>query len=271
MPNSPSKFVESVRSGPLLLGVIHLPPLPGSPRYDGAGLNAIVERACSDASVLAASDFDGYVVENFGDAPFFPERVPRHVLTVMTRVITSLPRDGVLVGVNVLRNDAAGALAIAAACDLDFARVNVHIGAAVTDQGVIQGRAAETIRLREQIAPGVAILADVDVKHATPLGSRYDIAAAAKETVARGLADAVVVTGKATGSQTSLGDLEIVASSVPDTPVLAGSGVTLDTLPQVLTSADGVIVGTALKHDCAVEAAIDPDRAREFAQIAHEL
>jgi membrane complex biogenesis BtpA family protein len=186
----------------------------------------------------------------------------------MTRIALALPRRDALVGANVLRNDARGALAVAVGADLDFVRVNVHTGAAVTDQGVIEGRAAETMREREALAPGVAILADVDVKHATPLGAGRDLAETARDTAYRGLADGLIVTGKATGSAASREDLEIVTRAVPDRPVFVGSGVTADTVEATLKLAAGVIAGTALKTGKATEARVDGSRAREFARAA---
>lgn len=207
---------------------------------------------------------DGYVVENFGDAPFFPRAVPAHVLTAMTRIILALPRAGCLVGVNVLRNDARGALSIAAAVDADLIRVNVHCGAMVTDQGVLEGEAAETMRLRRAIAPRTAVLADVAVKHALPLGVGFDLAAAAKDTADRGLADGIIVTGSATGAPTAPEDLARVRSAIPERPVLVGSGVDVGTIQGLLRQAHGVIVGTSLKRDGAVRSPVDLARVRRL-------
>jgi membrane complex biogenesis BtpA family protein len=130
-----------VHAPPLLLGVVHLPALPGSPGYRG-DMAGLVDAAVRDAEALIAGGMGGFIVENFGDAPFFAERVPPETIASMGRVLAALPQGEHLVGVNVLRNDARAALGLAAAFGLDFIRVNVHVGAAVTDQGVIEGRAA---------------------------------------------------------------------------------------------------------------------------------
>ena len=175
-----------MRRSPVILGVIHLPPLPSSPGYAGESLGQLIDRASTEVERLADAGFDGYVIENFGDAPFFPRAVPPVVLTVMTRILSALPARGLRRGVNVLRNDAKGALAVAAAAEADFIRVNVHIGAMVTDQGLIEGQAAETLRLQRQVAPEVQIFADVDVKHARPLTPAFDLEEAAKETAKAG-------------------------------------------------------------------------------------
>ncbi|MBI4603215.1 MAG: BtpA/SgcQ family protein [Planctomycetes bacterium] len=263
-----SAFVARAREGKLLLGVIHLHPLPGSPRHAGEALDAIAEAARRDAEAILQAGFDGFILENFGDAPFFKGPVPVHVVAAMTRIAADLPRRKSLAGVNVLRNDAAAALAVAYGAGLQFIRINVHSGAMVTDQGVIEGNAAATLRERKLLAPAVAILADVDVKHAAPLGGRFDLAEAARETAHRGLADALIVTGTATGRPVSSADLKAVREAVPDRPVLAGSGVTLETVRKVLRACDGIIVGTSIKREGRIEEPVDPQRARALAAEA---
>ncbi len=247
-----------------VIGVIHLPPLPSSPRYAGESLSQLIDRASADAERLKNAGFDGYIVENFGDAPFFPTAVPPVVLTVMTRILAALPKHGLQRGVNVLRNDAGGALAVAAATGADFIRVNVHVGVMATDQGFIEGKAAETVRLQRLVAPEVRIYADVDVKHAHPVSPAFDLAEAARETAYRGLADGIIVSGPATGAAASLADVRAVKAAVPDRPVWVGSGVSAATVGETLAHADGIIVGTALKRDGRVDLPIDSDRAHRF-------
>jgi membrane complex biogenesis BtpA family protein len=252
----------------LLLGMVHLKPLPGSPRHGGEALSAIAAAARADAAALLEAGFDGYVLENFGDAPFFASAAPPHVIAAMTRVACDLPRQDAFVAVNVLRNDAAGALAIAAALELDGIRVNIHTGAAVTDQGLISGQAAETLRLRSRLGAPLAILADVAVKHSQPLAAAFDIKEAARDTAYRGLADALIVTGKATGAGALIDDVLAVRQAVPDRPLLIGSGVSASSVADWLALADGIIAGTAIKREAKIELPVDPLRARELVRAA---
>ncbi|MFC4437531.1 MULTISPECIES: BtpA/SgcQ family protein [Natrialbaceae] len=239
-----------------VIGMVHLPPLPGAPGYDSAtdDRDAIRTKMLEDAQRLEAGGVDGIMLENFGDAPFYPDDVPTHTVAEMAALATTLTSAvDVPVGVNVLRNDAAAAMSIAAAADADFVRVNVHIGTAATDQGVLEGQAHETLRLRDRIDTDAAILADVHVKHATPVGDA-DIRQAALETVERGGADGVVVSGPGTGAEAALADVERVAGVLAErdperAPVFLGSGVTSETVGDCLEAgADGVVVGTALKE-----------------------
>jgi membrane complex biogenesis BtpA family protein len=252
--------------GPLV-GMVHLGALPGAPRY-GGDLEAVLAAACADARALEAAGFDAVLVENYGDTPFFADDVPKATVAALARAVAEVGRSvQVPVGVNVLRNDARAALAVAGATRAAFIRVNVLTGTMYTDQGLITGRAAEVARLRAGLGPPVAILADVFVKHALPPPG-LTLEQAAADTWERGGADGLVVTGAATGRETSLDDLRRVKAAAPGAPVYAGSGVTAESVAAVLRVADGVIAGTALKRDGLVAAPVDPARARAFVAAA---
>ena len=178
-----------------IFGMVHIKALPGAPMYGGS-MAEVIDAAIADAKALAAGGCDGIGAENFGDRPFFATRVPPETIAAMTRVIAAVVAEVRLpVGVNVLRNDARAAIAIAAATGAAFIRINVHTGAMLTDQGIIEGEAAETLRSRARIAPDVAIFADHMVKHATPLVA-LDVVQSAKDLRERGLADAIIITGR---------------------------------------------------------------------------
>src|SRR5262249_52516553 len=139
--------------------------------------------------------------ENYGDAPFFAVEVPSETVAMLALALREVRAvAGALpLGVNVLRNDARAALGLCAATGAQFLRVNVHTGVMATDQGLIQGHAAEPLRVRRRLCPEVLVLADVHVKHATPpLGE--ELADAAEDAFRRGRADALVVSGARTGS-----------------------------------------------------------------------
>jgi membrane complex biogenesis BtpA family protein len=226
----------------------------------------VVADAVADARTLAEAGFDALLVENFGDAPFFPREVPPETVAALALVLDAVRRaaGGLPVGVNVLRNDVRAALAIAAATGALFVRVNVHTGAAVADQGLLEGRAHETLRVRAALAPDVLILADLRVKHARPLAD-LPLELLAEDTVARGLADALIVTGPTTGRPPPLEDLDAARRGGRGAPVLVGSGASAASAPLLAARADGVIVGSALKRGGAIEAPVDAGLARSFA------
>lgn len=252
---------------PALIGVVHLPSLPGSPGHL-LPMDEVLSRALADAQALEAAGFDAVIVENAGDAPYPPDRVSTATVAAMAVVVDHVRRSFALrVGVNVLRNDAAAALGIAAATGASFIRVNVHSGAAATDQGIIQGAAHETLRYRRLLGQRIAIFADVHVKHGQPL-HEPDIARAARDTAYRGLADGLIVSGPATGEAIDVADLHAVRQAVPDRRVLIGSGTTAATIGQLIDQCNGVIVGSGLKEGGDLTKPIDDAMARSYAQAA---
>jgi uncharacterized protein len=250
---------------PLLVGVVHLLPLPGSPRRS-PGLDAVLARAVADARALADGGADAVIVENLGDAPFDAGPVAPATVAAMTRAAHAvrLAAPQLHLGVNVLRNDARAAVGIAAAVGASFVRINVHVGAMVTDQGVVEGRARETLLERARLGADLRIVADVLVKHAVPLGP-WSLEDAARDTAHRGLADVLVVTGAGTGRPTDPSHVARVRHAVPEVPVWVGSG--LDP-SGVATSGpfDGAIVGTWLHRDGDLDAPLDVDRVRGMAE-----
>jgi len=256
--------------GKIFIGVVHLPPLPGSPRWAG-DMQRVLDQAEAEAGVLERAGANGIIVENFGDAPFRIGRVEPVTVAAMTlavnhvRQVTSLP-----IGINMLRNDARSALGVAAAAGVQFIRVNVHYGVMAADEGLVEGDAYETLRHRHALGAEVKILADVLVKHAVPLGP-VDLGLMARETAYRGLADGLIVTGPVTGLPAAAGDVRLARQSVPDRLLLVGSGVDPDNAPDLLRYADGAIVGTSLKRDGLVSNPIDPQRAQRMAQVIHAI
>jgi membrane complex biogenesis BtpA family protein len=248
-----------------IIGMLHLPPLPGSPRASQS-MAAIISQALHDADALAAGGIHALMLENFGDVPFLPARVAAETTAAMTAVALEVRKrlPQLPLGINVLRNDGCSALAIAAAVGASFIRVNVLCAARVTDQGIIHGIAHDLLRDRARLhaAGDVKIFADVDVKHSAPLAPR-PLEEEVEETLHRGLADAVIVSGHATGKPTELDHVRRAKSAAREAPVLVGSGVTPASIPAFLPHADGFIIGTAFKPDGRPENPIDPARVRD--------
>jgi uncharacterized protein len=255
-----------------IVGVIHLPPLPGSARGPSVReLQGILDAARRDAAVWAEGGADALIVENFGDVPFRKGPVGPETIAAMTVTVTAVRAVvDVPLGVNVLRNDVEGAVAIAAATGACFVRANVYAGAAVTDQGVIEGRAEQVQALIRRLDAPVTVWADVDVKHAAPLSPR-PIGELAQDAVERGLAAAVIVSGTGTGAPTDPADLQAVRAVGVGVPLYVGSGATVRTLPDLLRIADGAIIGTAAKVDGILRNPVDVSRVRRLVAAARDV
>jgi len=252
-----------------VIACIHLPPLPGSPRYAGK-IGRVYDAALEEAALFRRAGVEGLLVENFRDTPFFPDRVPPETVAAMAAVTREVVRAaGLPVGVNVLRNDALAALAVATAAGAHFIRVNVHLGAAVCDSGILEGKGHETLRRRAALKSPVLVFADLRVKHAAPLAPR-GLAAEARDLAERGLADALIVTGERTGAAADPAELEDACKNTR-LPVLVGSGLTPENLARFYARAQGFIVGSCFKRGGRAEGRVAEGRVRAFLRRRAEL
>jgi membrane complex biogenesis BtpA family protein len=260
-------LIRTFNNAQPIIGVVHLLPLPTAPRWGGS-LKAVIDRAEQEAVALAAGGADAILIENFFDAPFPKDAADPAVISAMTTVVQHLQTLVALpLGINVLRNDARSALAIAACTGASFIRVNVLSGVMATDQGLIEGQAHQLLRYRRELGADVKILADVLVKHARPIGTP-NLTVAVQDTIERGLADAVILSGWATGSPPNVEDLELAKSAAGGTPVLVGSGADCENVAGLLAVADGVIVASSLKRRGKRENPVDPNRVRQLVDAA---
>ncbi len=255
-----------------IIGMVHLPPLPGAPGYTGDPIERIVDFGVGEAQALQDGGVDAILVENFHDYPYPPDRVPTPTLMAMATIAYEVKEAvSVPTGVNLLFNDTENEMYLAWCLGLDFIRVEGFVDLLLSDMGVLFPKAPDLMRLRRLLgAESVAILADVQGKytHALPERSVLD---SAKDAFERGGAGAVILTGGRTGEAASLETVALLKNSFPEKKVFLGSGITPDALPRLLTNADGAIVGSYFKKDGRVDKPVDPERVKAMMQVAREV
>jgi membrane complex biogenesis BtpA family protein len=255
------------------IGVVHCPPLPGAPRYDGASVATIYDHALRDAEAYVAGGIDGLIIENHGDIPFLkPEAIGPETAAALA-VITDRVRRAVDVplGVNVLANAALPALAVPKAGGASFIRVNQWANAYVANEGLIEGEAARALRYRAALrADDIAVFADSHVKH----GAHAIVADRSVAELTRDLeffdADVVIATGQRTGDPASLDELEAIGDATT-LPVLVGSGVTLDNVAAIFERSAGVIIGSSLKQGGVWWEPVEQGRVAAFMKVVVDL
>jgi membrane complex biogenesis BtpA family protein len=252
-----SRFHELFPAPKPLIGMIHLPALPGYP--ESPGIERIVQSALADLRALEDGKVDGVLIENEFDRPHRILARPETVaaMTRVTRAVMEHRRDAV-VGCEILLNDAEASLAVAHLCGAKFIRTDYFVDRmtrpeygefAIDPEGLVRYRAGLG-------ADDVLILADVQVKYATMVEAR-SLSESAR-LACRHRADAVIVTGNASGDAPTVEHLrqaaEGVRASGMDVPVLIGSGLTPANAEELLRECDGAIVGTSLMHNRVVDA-----------------
>lgn len=227
-----------------LIGMVHLQPLPGSPRWGGS-MSAVRAAARRDAEALLAGGCDAVLVENMGDVPYLRGRVDPATTAAAAIAIADLAILGVPLGVQLLAAANQEALGVAAAAGATFIRVEGFAYAHVADEGWIDACAAELLRARRALGAEIDIWADVQKKHAAhAVTGDLDLADLAHGAAFCG-ADALIVTGRSTGHATAEADVKAARSA--GLPVAVGSGVTPADASALSRVADALIVGSALK------------------------
>jgi uncharacterized protein len=228
-----------------LVGMIHLPPLPGSSTYMGQPFEQIVEQAARDARSLRDAGFQAGIIQNTHDLPFTAS-APLETIAFLAAVGWEIRRalDWPL-GVNILKNDAPGALAVAAAVGAAFVRLKVYVGAMLGAEGVLVPSAPEALRTRQRLGSATEIWADLFDRTSVPLVPQ-PLEQLAEWATKFGGASAVIVTGDTWPATVKMA--EAVQSSLPGTPVAIGGGVTLANVREAFECADILIVGSALEE-----------------------
>lgn len=245
---------------PTIWGMIHVPPISGS-KNASKSFKEVIDFCLQDAKILFENGIKCFFIENFGDAPFPKNNVEPHVIAALTTIIDELKFHfpEIKIGVNVLRNDALAALAIATITDCTAIRVNILTHARLTDQGIIEGCSYELHNYKKQLNSTVEIWADVEVKHSYPL-AEIPISDAILDMFERGGASKIIFTGTRTGSEAQLQTLrEVVDAKIisPDNIVI-GSGISEKNIETFLPYAKNFIVGSSLKLHNHIFNHIDP-------------
>lgn len=252
----------------VIIGMLHLPPLPGSPRFRGS-MKELIRSAQMDLKALIQGGVDAILIENFGDKPYPVGAMPLISLVAMAYIVGRLARQiRRPFGINIQFNQFKAEAAMAAVSQADFIRVEGFVDNLLTDSGWSPACAAWVTRCRTRWRNSFEIWADVHVKEAIVLGSR-SLVEAARAAVSN-LADVLIVSGARTGEETPLEAVRLVKEAVP-CPVLIGSGLNMDNASRLLQAADGAIVGTAIKRDGRVENPVDPERVAALVRIARQL
>lgn len=273
MPASTNPLAEIFGSEKPLIGNVHLPPLPGTPRYRGASIAELCDIALADARSYEEGGMDGLILENHGDLPFLkPGRIGPEIVAAMTAIVQTVASTIALpFGINLLANDAIGAISIAHATGARFVRVNQWVNAYVANEGFVEGQAGEALRFRRTIgAQGVAIFADVHVKHgAHALTGDRDTSELARDTEFFD-ADVAIATGNRTGDSIPTEEIAAIRAGTR-LPVIGGSGMTAENAGDLLKLLDGAVVGSSLKTTGHWAGAVDRQMVEELVGVANGL
>lgn len=243
-----------------VIGMVHIGALPGSPLFD-PGVD-LIAAARADLLALQAAGFDAVLFGNENDRPYEFQVDTASTATMAALIGRLAPEITVPFGVNVLW-DPMSSIALGAATGAAFVR-EIFTGTYASDMGPWTPDAGKAMRYRDRLGRSdMAMLYNISAEFAHSLDQR-SLPDRARSAVFSSIPDAVLVSGQITGEAAALSDLEAVKAVLPDMAVMANTGVKHDTVADVLSIADGCIVGSSLKLDGHTWNAVDPDRAQDF-------
>jgi len=253
-----------------IIGMVHLKPLPGSPIYTGKGLKEAIKSGLEDARTLLEGGVDGIEIENYGDLSYFPNVAPSETVASLSIVAHEIRKafPEAIIGICVL-SDPIASLSIAHCVQAQFVRATFFTEASVDVSGLVLRKPHEILRFRRFLDPSIKIFADVHIKHSAPLAHR-PIEESAYDA-AYFLADAVIISGKHTGFETDIEDLKKAKGVLSNFPVFIGSGLNPKNAWNLLSVADGAIVGTSLKVGGETESPVDPKRVKELMEVVKAI
>ena len=273
LPEKPDALAGIFDQPKPIIGMIHLAPLPGAPRYDGQPVEEIYAAGVADARSLSRAGIDGIIVENAFDLPFArPEAIGHETVAALTAACIRVgDAVDIPIGITCVANGVMPALAIAKAVGARFVRANQWANAYVANEGMMNGPAGEALRYRSAIgARHVRVFADVHVK----FGAHAITADRTVSEQARDAeffdADVLIGSGQRTGSPTETREIRAIQAGT-SLPVLVGSGLDADNAAELLSVADGAIVGSSLKYGGTWWNPVDPSIARKLVKVVRSV
>uniref|UniRef100_A0A7C5U646 BtpA/SgcQ family protein n=1 Tax=Caldiarchaeum subterraneum TaxID=311458 RepID=A0A7C5U646_CALS0 len=273
LPMKPDALKQLFKNPKPIIAMIHLPPLPGSPRYAGAAMEDIIEYALRDAELLKAGEVDGLQVENIGDYPYLKPDEIGHETTAFLAVVAREIRKatGMPVGICCLANGVIQAMAACVASGARWVRAAEWANAYIADEGFVEAIAHKALRYRANLrAYDVKVFADVHVKH----GSHFIISDRPFEEQVADVeffdADAIIVSGTRTGAETPL-ERVVKAKQATSLPVLIGSGLNATNAETLLKVADGAIVGSYMRKDGVFWNPVELPRVKTLMSVVKKL
>lgn len=242
-----------LNKGKFLVGMVHLAPLPGSADFQG-DMETVYNHALADAKSLADNGIEALMVENFSDGPY-AKTLSLEQATALAAVTAVVKKEtGLPVGIDAAFCDYKAALSGAKAAMADFVRLAVFVDTVECFAGILEPCCSEAVPYRKHIGgENIKIFADVQVKHTHMLVKDVDITESAQVAQSCG-ADAIIVTGLATGAETPIDTVKRVKAAV-SCPVIIGSGLNASNAKEQLSIADGAIVGSSLKTNGRIDGA----------------
>ena len=255
----------------MLYGLIHIPPLPGTPFHRGQPLGDLIDQVRVSVDALIEGGADGVLLQTSDrvhPATDAADEARVVAMTLLTRAIVAQASGPFQVGVQIMRNAVSASLAVAKLSGAHFVRASALVGVTASAQGWVVPDSLAIMSARARLdAWDVEVLADVDTVHFSWYGSDATVDEVARRAVVAG-ADAVCV--GVPDTQRTHDALNLVRARFPEAQLVLAGHTTEENAPLLLPLVDRAFVSRPFT-DTAWHGDISKDRVRAFVQRAKEL
>lgn len=261
---------DSLGKKKVVIGMVHLPPLPGTPFYQEGNMELALDKAVADATALYQGGADGCLVQTVDRVyPTTDEADYARVaaMAAIVKAVADATGPEFQIGVQMMMNALKASVAVAKVCGGSFLRCTALVGATLTPSGMVQANPHDFLTYRASLgANHIRLIAEVDSMHFHWLGGRSTAEVA---RMAARLGAAAVEVAHA-DEETNARLVHEIKQAMPHLPVILGGHTNHENVARRLARADGVFVGTCLKSE-DWDGRVDVERVREYVKIVASL
>ncbi len=261
--------MQNLKAGAIhksILGLIHLPPMPGTPHYKPGNVQRAMEKAVQDAHALHEGGADGGLLQTIDRVYPVGEDVDPARLAAFAAIVSTVRRElpsAFEIGVQILWNASRASLGVAFACGASFVRCTAFVGSSRSLYGPVQADPAGLLTYARQLgAEDIALIAEIHSMHFRALEDMPLERLA--ETAYRAGAQAVEIAEPNPAQCRAM--VAEIRQAVPGLPVLLGGHTNHANAGTLLSAADGAFVGTCFQPD-GWGTRIDVERVRSYMAI----
>ena len=265
------RVLNNIGKKKLVIGMVHLKPLPGTPYYEEGYLEESIDKAVSDAIALEKGGADGCLVQTVDRVYPSKDEADYARVASMTKIVNEISKavsTEFQIGVQFMINGLKPAIAVAKVCGASFIRCAALVGTIETPGGSINTDTLDFLNYRKLIgAQDIKLIAEVDSIHNRAKGDEHISFRAGSAFLAGAFAVEVAHPDEEKNAQV----VRDIKQVMPGMPVILGGHTNHENVARRIVDADGVFAGTCLQKKGVWGGAIDIDRVREYTDIVSSL
>lgn len=232
----------------LVIGLVHLLPMLGTPLYEDGNLDKMTKKAIEDCLTLKANGADGGLIQTVD--VYYPSTDDTDYARVAgLAMVTARVRDAVgpdfIIGAQIMWNCITPSLAVCKAAGADFTRCTALAGNTDSMYGMIEAQPLKVAEYRKKIeAQGVGMLAEISGYHHKGEYSPAVVQELASQSMRLGANAVEVVDRNFEQNERLVKDVKALPGNIP---VILGGSTNVENCKDRLRYADGALVGTAFE------------------------